>query len=118
MSIDGVSLVRHNVSTEIRTRTARNQTNKECHFGVVIHDAFLFTFLHRPRGPMDKASDFESEDCGFDPHRGQFSGKCIFYSNHIGSYGSPEQQNEVVAQETNERSLQIALADCGKRRCE
>ena len=21
---------------------------------------------------MDKASDFESEDCGFDPHRGQF----------------------------------------------
>ena len=20
---------------------------------------------------MDKASDFESEDCGFDPHRGQ-----------------------------------------------
>ena len=84
MSIDCVSLVRHNVSTEIRTLTARNQTNKECHFGVVIHDAFLFTFLHRPRGPMDKASYFESEDCGFDPHRGQFSGKCIFYSNHIG----------------------------------
>ena len=26
----------------------------------------------RPRGPMDKASDFESEDCGFDPHRGHF----------------------------------------------
>ena len=24
----------------------------------------------RPRGPMDKASDFESEDCGFEPHRG------------------------------------------------
>ena len=23
-----------------------------------------------PRGPTDKASDFESEDCGFDPHRG------------------------------------------------
>ena len=23
-----------------------------------------------PRGLMDKASDFESEDCGFDPHRG------------------------------------------------
>ena len=21
---------------------------------------------------MDKASDFESEDCGFDPHRGRF----------------------------------------------
>ena len=60
------------------------KTNKECHFGVVIHDAFHFTFLHRPRGPMDKASDFESEDCGFDPHRGQFSGKSISYSNHIG----------------------------------
>ena len=25
-----------------------------------------------PRGLMDKASDFESEDCGFDPHRGHF----------------------------------------------
>ena len=26
---------------------------------------------------MDKASDFESEDCGFDPHRGQL----LFYIN-------------------------------------
>ena len=78
VSIDGESLVRHIVSTGNRTRTARNQTNKDGHFGVVIHDAFLFRFLHRPRGPMDKASDFESEDCGFDPHRGQFSGKSIF----------------------------------------
>ena len=25
----------------------------------------------RPCGPMDKASDFESEDCGFDPHHGR-----------------------------------------------
>ena len=25
-----------------------------------------------PCGPMDKASDFESEDCGFDPHHGRF----------------------------------------------
>ena len=24
-----------------------------------------------PSGPMDKASDFESEDCGFDPHHGR-----------------------------------------------
>ena len=32
----------------------------------------MFTMYHRPRGPMDKASDFESEDCGFDPHRGHF----------------------------------------------
>ena len=27
--------------------------------------------MARPCGPMDKASDFESEDCGFDPHHGQ-----------------------------------------------
>ena len=33
----------------------------------------MFTMYHRPRGPMDKASDFESEDCGFDPHRGHFT---------------------------------------------
>ena len=25
---------------------------------------------HRPRGLMDKASDFESEDCGFESRRG------------------------------------------------
>ena len=25
---------------------------------------------HRSRGPMDKAPDYESGDCGFDPHRG------------------------------------------------
>ena len=25
-----------------------------------------------PCGPMDKASDFESEDCGFDPLHGRF----------------------------------------------
>ena len=24
-----------------------------------------------PCGPMDEASDFESEDCGFDPHHGR-----------------------------------------------
>ena len=35
--------------------------------------AKIFRTEYRPRGPMDKASDFESEDCGFDPHRGQFS---------------------------------------------
>ena len=27
--------------------------------------------MHRPRGPMDKAPDYESEDCGFESHRGQ-----------------------------------------------
>ena len=37
---------------------------------VVYNDVVLV--YARPRGPMDKASDFESEDCGFDPHRGQF----------------------------------------------
>ena len=26
---------------------------------------------HRPRGPMDKAPDYESVDCGFESHRGQ-----------------------------------------------
>ena len=33
------------------------------------------TYLTWPRGPTDKASDFESEDCGFESHRGQ-----IFYN--------------------------------------
>ena len=28
---------------------------------------------------MDKASDFESEDCGFDPHRGQFYLATTYY---------------------------------------
>ena len=27
--------------------------------------------IRRPRGLMDMASDFESEDCGFESHRGQ-----------------------------------------------
>ena len=31
-----------------------------------------------PRGPMDKASDFESEDCGFESHRGRVSFLFIF----------------------------------------
>ena len=36
-----------------------------------------FKFLERPRGLMDKASDFGSEDCEFESRRGQnrkFSG--------------------------------------------
>ena len=37
---------------------------------IQIKNIFLgFTW---PRGPMDKASDFESEDCGFESHRGRF----------------------------------------------
>ena len=31
----------------------------------------LKTLFVLPCGPMDKASDFESEDCGFDPHHGR-----------------------------------------------
>jgi hypothetical protein len=27
---------------------------------------------NRPRGPTDKASDYESGDCGFESHRGCF----------------------------------------------
>ena len=40
-------------------------------------------FYYRPRGPMDKASDFESEDCGFDPHRGQFFFHVSFVSYQL-----------------------------------
>ena len=46
--------------------------------------------MARPRGPMDKASDFESEDCGFDPHRGHFYFlsfiKYIFHTNKLSCY--------------------------------
>ena len=28
--------------------------------------------VDRPRGPMDKASGYEPEDCGFESHRGHF----------------------------------------------
>ena len=31
-----------------------------------------FIIFDRPRGLMDMASDFESEDCGFESHRGQY----------------------------------------------
>ena len=41
-------------------------------------DAIPFkVILHRPRGLMDKASDFGSEDCEFESrrgHKGKFSG--------------------------------------------
>ena len=53
----------------------RHSLFRDHKFGLLVHETIIFPFLHRPRGPMDKASDFESEDCGFDPHRGQFSGK-------------------------------------------
>ena len=37
-----------------------------------------------PRGPMDKASDYESGDCGFESHRGCF---CKRFSVIFGSSG-------------------------------
>ena len=40
---------------------------------------------HRPRGLMDKASDFESEDCGFESRRGQ-----VFYWFYLISLWTPE----------------------------
>ena len=39
---------------------------------------FVFLTDTWPRGPMDKASDFESEDCGFESHRGRVSFLFIF----------------------------------------
>ena len=33
----------------------------------------------RPRGPMDKASDFESEDWGFESPRGQIFALVLFH---------------------------------------
>ena len=43
-----------------------------CKIPSLKYESKISRLEHRPRGPMDKASDFESEDCGFDPHRGQF----------------------------------------------
>ena len=53
----------------------------------------LKTLFAWPCGPMDKASDFESEDCGFDPHHGriffaskktQFCKQFLFHVRGIG----------------------------------
>ena len=35
------------------------------------HVIFKYYCLYRPRGLMDKASDFESEDCEFESRRGR-----------------------------------------------
>ena len=44
-------------------------------FLVYHHNILLIQTIARdllwPRGPTDTASDFESEDCGFESHRGQ-----------------------------------------------
>ena len=45
----------------------------------------LNTFFMRLCGPMDKVSDFESEDCGFDPNHGRnffASKKTQFVNNY------------------------------------
>ena len=34
--------------------------------------AYFLPLEHRSRGPTDKASDYESEDCGFESHRDHF----------------------------------------------
>ena len=36
-----------------------------------------YSFNICPRGPTDKASDYESGDCGFESHRGCFYDKFI-----------------------------------------
>ena len=47
-----------------------------------LHDNLQFRLHVRPRGLMDKASDFESEDCAFESRRGRnyFS---ILFAVHI-----------------------------------
>ena len=40
-------------------------------FDVIFEEGIKLHYWHRPRGPTDKASDFESEDCGFESHRGR-----------------------------------------------
>ena len=34
--------------------------------------SYFLPLEHRSRGPTDKASDYESEDCGFESHRDHF----------------------------------------------
>ena len=38
-----------------------------------------------PRGPTDKASDYESGDCGFESHRGCFCALAILIDNNFKS---------------------------------
>ena len=40
-------------------------------FWILVIKNIAITGILRPRGPTDTASDFESEDCGFESHRGQ-----------------------------------------------
>ena len=40
-----------------------------------------YMYMYRPRGLMDKASDFGSEDCEFESHRGH-----ILFRTSFGEY--------------------------------
>ena len=70
---------------QVRLKHVTHRNYYSCDTGVSFYmlsyeNAKIFRTEYRPRGPMDKASDFESEDCGFDPHRGQFytTLRCLF----------------------------------------
>ena len=67
----------------VRLKHVTHRNYYSCDTGVSFYmlsyeNAKIFRTEYRPRGPMDKASDFESEDCGFDPHRGQFCADMVF----------------------------------------
>ena len=59
-----------------------------------IHGSYCFDCISetfgkiRPCGPMDKASDFESEGCGFDPHHGIVTAQLRMVIWTIGIHGS------------------------------
>ena len=46
----------------------------------------------RPRGPMDTASDFESEDCGFESHRGRST--FFFFASFFQMWQISESKND------------------------
>ena len=53
-----------------------------------------------PRGPMDTASDFESEDCGFESHRGRWHSFCFKVARN-------EVENASFAQRSAHRDSRI-----------
>ena len=57
----------------IRKKPTIDFANTQAHF---VHMGVYHKYESKnytwPRGPTDKASDFESEDCGFESHRGRF----------------------------------------------
>ena len=44
------------------------------------------SIYHRPRGLMDKASDFESEDCEFESRRGHYLYKTFVFWKPLNRY--------------------------------